>query len=74
MSVCTGSTQIDSDLRPWLMEVNLSPSLTADSDVDIYVKKPLLNDLFDLIGLPTSLNDPTISPQWPVPDEKLFTR
>ena len=56
------------------MEVNLSPSLTADSDVDIYVKKPLLNDLFDLIGLPTSLNDPTISPQWPVPDEKLFTR
>lgn len=65
---------IDSDLRPWLMEVNLSPSLTADSDVDIYVKKPLLNDLFDLIGLPTSLNDPTISPQWPVPDEKLFTR
>ena len=56
------------------MEVNLSPSLTADSDVDIYVKKPLLNDLFDLIGLPTSLHDPTISPQWPVPDEKLFTR
>ena len=56
------------------MEVNLSPSLTADSDVDIYVKKPLLNDLFDLVGLPTSLNDPTISPQWPVPDEKLFTR
>ncbi|KAK6621095.1 hypothetical protein RUM43_011401 [Polyplax serrata] len=43
---------IDEKLKPWLLEVNLSPALGNDCDVDPVVKKPLLHDLFDLLGLP----------------------
>jgi tubulin polyglutamylase TTLL2 len=34
--------------------VNLNPSLNNDCEVDWEVKKPLLHDLFDLLGLPVS--------------------
>ncbi|XP_022919219.1 probable tubulin polyglutamylase TTLL2 [Onthophagus taurus] len=43
---------IDSTLRPWLLEVNLSPALGNDCDADRTVKKPMLHDMFDLLGLP----------------------
>ncbi|XP_076662474.1 putative tubulin polyglutamylase TTLL2 [Halictus rubicundus] len=43
---------IDKDLKPWLLEVNLSPALSNDCEIDSEVKKPLLHDLFDLLGLP----------------------
>ncbi|XP_066156601.1 probable tubulin polyglutamylase TTLL2 [Euwallacea fornicatus] len=43
---------IDSTLKPWLLEVNLSPALSNDCDVDCLVKKPMLHDMFDLLGLP----------------------
>ncbi|XP_046393591.1 probable tubulin polyglutamylase TTLL2 [Ischnura elegans] len=50
---------IDSSLRPWLLEVNVSPALGTDCDADASVKKPMLHDLFDLLGFPvcnTGLN------------------
>ncbi|PNF34975.1 hypothetical protein B7P43_G15627 [Cryptotermes secundus] len=43
---------IDASLRPWLLEVNLSPALGNDCDIDQIVKKPMLHDMFDLLGLP----------------------
>ncbi|XP_050542309.1 probable tubulin polyglutamylase TTLL2 [Daktulosphaira vitifoliae] len=43
---------VDSDLKPWLLEVNLSPALGNDCDVDNQVKRPLLHEMFDLLGLP----------------------
>ncbi|XP_075233599.1 putative tubulin polyglutamylase TTLL2 [Lycorma delicatula] len=43
---------VDSTLRPWLLEVNLSPALGNHCDVDPAVKKPMLHDMFDLLGLP----------------------
>ncbi|XP_014214951.1 probable tubulin polyglutamylase TTLL2 [Copidosoma floridanum] len=43
---------IDANLKPWLLEVNVSPALSNDCEVDSEVKKPLLHDLFDLLGLP----------------------
>ena len=42
---------IDSDLRPWLMEVNLSPSLAADSPLDMQIKSALVSDMFTLLGV-----------------------
>jgi len=35
-----------------LLQVNLSPALGNDCDVDNRVKRPLLHDMFDLLGLP----------------------
>lgn len=42
---------LDSDLKPWLLEVNLSPSLATDSPLDHHIKSNLLTDTFNLIGI-----------------------
>ncbi|KAJ1502386.1 putative tubulin polyglutamylase ttll9 [Coelomomyces lativittatus] len=42
---------IDSDLRPWLLEVNASPSLTAETQWDYDLKYGLLNDIFDVVDM-----------------------
>lgn len=39
---------IDSDLKPWLLEVNLSPSLATDSPLDMQIKTTLLVDSFNI--------------------------
>ncbi|XP_073951863.1 uncharacterized protein [Choristoneura fumiferana] len=43
---------LDDALKPWLLEVNLSPALAADCEADVAVKRPMLHELFDLLGLP----------------------
>ena len=42
---------IDSDLKPWLLEVNLSPSLATDSPLDLSIKSTLLADVYNLVGV-----------------------
>lgn len=42
---------IDSDLKPWLLEVNLSPSLATDSPLDLTIKSTLLQDVFYIAGV-----------------------
>lgn len=42
---------IDSDLKPWLLEVNQSPSFSADSPLDMKIKSQLLSDAFNLINM-----------------------
>mmetsp|Transcript_38856 Transcript_38856/g.28141 ORF Transcript_38856/g.28141 Transcript_38856/m.28141 type:complete len:228 (-) Transcript_38856:808-1491(-) len=42
---------IDNLLEPWLIEVNLSPSLGCDSPLDQKVKAMLIGDLFTLVGV-----------------------
>ena len=42
---------IDSDLKPWLLEVNLSPSLATDSPLDLSIKSTLLQDVFNTSGI-----------------------
>ena len=43
---------IDSDLKPWLLEINLSPSLNPDdSAMDHVIKSNLVADTFNLVGV-----------------------
>ena len=42
---------IDSNLKPWLMEVNLSPSLACDSPIDLKIKHQLFVDTMNLISI-----------------------
>ena len=42
---------VDSDLKPWLLEVNLSPSLATESPLDATIKTNLLVDTLNLVGL-----------------------
>lgn len=41
---------IDENLKPWLLEVNFSPSLVHDCPLDATIKKPMLDDIIDLLG------------------------
>ena len=42
---------IDSDLKPWLIEINLSPSLACESAIDHSIKSQLIADTFNLVGI-----------------------
>ncbi len=42
---------IDESLKPWLLEVNLSPSMNTDSPLDQKIKTNLIVDLFNMIGV-----------------------
>jgi D-alanine-D-alanine ligase-like ATP-grasp enzyme len=42
---------IDKKAKPWLIEVNQSPSFQADSGLDQKVKSGVLADAFKILGL-----------------------
>jgi tubulin polyglutamylase TTLL5 len=42
---------IDSNLKPWLMEVNMSPSMNSDSPLDIKIKGNMIADLLTMAGV-----------------------
>ncbi|KAH7698852.1 tubulin-tyrosine ligase [Aphelenchoides avenae] len=43
---------VDEMLRPWLLEMNISPSLHSQTAVDVSVKAPLAKDVLNMCGLP----------------------
>ena len=53
---------LDDTLKPWLLEVNISPSLHSNSPLDLAVKGPLIAEVFNIVGyhlpphLPASLS------------------
>ena len=42
---------IDSDLKPWLVEINLSPSLACDSNLDMQIKSTLIAEALNIVGV-----------------------
>lgn len=42
---------LDSELKPWLLEVNLSPSLACESPLDLTIKGNLLADTFNMLSV-----------------------
>eukprot|EP01120_Amphizonella_sp_Union-15-10_P005798 TRINITY_DN1767_c0_g1_i1.p1 TRINITY_DN1767_c0_g1~~TRINITY_DN1767_c0_g1_i1.p1 ORF type:complete len:437 (-),score=53.28 TRINITY_DN1767_c0_g1_i1:7-1317(-) len=40
---------LDQKLKPWLIEVNLSPSMNVSSYEDVFVKEPLMDDLLKVL-------------------------
>jgi len=41
---------LDENLKPWIVEVNISPSLNSSSPLDVSVKGQMIADLFNLAG------------------------
>ena len=65
---------IDSNLKPWLMEINLSPSLSLESIMDIKLKTKLITELFNMYGFrklttATLIEDKKQEDSAPKPDE-----
>ena len=48
---------IDGTLKPWLLEVNASPSLTTTTEVDRILKMNLLNDVFNIVVPPDWMDE-----------------
>lgn len=50
---------IDNDLKPWLVEVNASPSLSTTTEVDRILKLSLLRDIYNIVapGVPSQVPD-----------------
>uniref|UniRef100_A0A7S0F6P1 Tubulin--tyrosine ligase-like protein 5 n=2 Tax=Hanusia phi TaxID=3032 RepID=A0A7S0F6P1_9CRYP len=44
---------LDASLHPWLIEVNTSPSLAADSPLDKRIKNAMVVDMFNMLGICT---------------------
>ncbi|KAL0487641.1 tubulin polyglutamylase TTLL5 [Acrasis kona] len=42
---------IDADLKPWLIEVNIMPSLSCSSPLDRKIKFKVLSELFHIVGV-----------------------
>ena len=42
---------LDARLKPWLIEVNTGPSLSAPSALDLHVKHRMVANLFNLVGV-----------------------
>jgi tubulin polyglutamylase TTLL4 len=42
---------LDSELKPWLLEVNVLPSLSSSSPLDKKIKTSLLSDIFNTLGV-----------------------
>lgn len=42
---------IDSDLKPWLCEINASPSLTASNQIDYNLKHAMLSDVLNVLDM-----------------------
>lgn len=56
---------LDENLKPWLIEVNASPSITADTETDYHLKFGMLEDLFGVLRVEKTSVPP--SPRsWPV--------
>jgi hypothetical protein len=41
---------VDSNMKPWLLEVNSGPALSMDNNVDYQVKPDLLKDIFRMLN------------------------
>ncbi|XP_016133801.1 tubulin polyglutamylase TTLL5-like [Sinocyclocheilus grahami] len=68
---------IDSNLKPWLLEVNLSPSLARDAPLDLKIKASMISDIVgfvcqdpllrqpcpDRAGIDSRMRNPTQKPQ-----------
>ena len=46
---------IDSELKPWLIEINCRPSFTTDTPLDYNIKKNLIKETLSLINMPVDI-------------------
>ena len=49
---------LDAKLKPWLVEVNTCPDLSASSPLDRAIKGALFSDAFSLVGVPVCSHNP----------------
>lgn len=64
---------IDEDCKPWLIEVNQSPSFKADSALDRRIKEKLVADSVNLLNLSTKRKQKWISENRQAVQKRMLT-
>lgn len=53
---------LDEKLKPWILEVNISPSLHSNTALDVSVKGQMIRDLLNLAGFHIPQKDDVVAP------------
>ncbi|KAM6934107.1 tubulin monoglutamylase TTLL4 [Xenentodon cancila] len=53
---------LDENLKPWILEVNISPSLHSNSPLDVSIKGQMIRDLLNLAGFHIPQREEVVSP------------
>ncbi|RVE57802.1 hypothetical protein OJAV_G00202890 [Oryzias javanicus] len=53
---------LDENLKPWILEVNISPSLHSSSALDVSIKGQMIRDLLNLAGFRLPQREEEVSP------------
>ncbi|KAM4731682.1 tubulin monoglutamylase TTLL4 isoform 1-T2 [Anableps anableps] len=53
---------LDENLKPWILEVNISPSLHSNSALDVSIKGQMIRDLLNLAGFRIPPKEEVVSP------------
>ncbi|XP_047457643.1 tubulin polyglutamylase TTLL4 [Mugil cephalus] len=53
---------LDENLKPWILEVNISPSLHSNTALDVSIKGQMIRDLLNLAGFRIPSRDEAFSP------------
>ena len=64
---------LDSTLKPWLLEVNQSPSFKTDSQLDCRIKSALIHDTLKLLNVSYLRKQRYISRQKHELKQRMFT-
>lgn len=64
---------LDKNLKPWLLEVNHSPSFQTTSPLDLKVKSNLISDTFKLLNISETLKEKLINLQQENDDLRMRT-
>lgn len=64
---------IDKRFRPWLIEVNQSPSFATDSPLDYKIKKSVLQDTFRMLNLSMKKRERIIEEQKKQLEQRILT-
>lgn len=63
---------LDEAFRPWLLEINLSPSLNTDSGLDLKIKGSMISDLFTMMGVVAIDQRFSVDKSYFLNDNKMF--
>uniref|UniRef100_UPI0037E7AC36 tubulin monoglutamylase TTLL4 n=1 Tax=Semicossyphus pulcher TaxID=241346 RepID=UPI0037E7AC36 len=53
---------LDENLKPWILEVNISPSLHSNSALDVSIKGQMIRDLLNLAGFRIPQKEDVVAP------------
>lgn len=63
---------LDDCLRPWLIEINLSPSLNTDSAIDLKIKGNMIADTFTMVGIVSNEQRFSVDKSFMLNENKMF--